>query len=114
MWPPVDELPPGAFDGERLQGRAGLVAVCFHASWCGFCRSFLPTFAGAERGGGLAFAEADLTALDDPRWDTLRITVVPTLVLFRDGNPVWRRDAPLGVGLSARDVEEMAAFARGL
>lgn len=105
--PPVDELPAEDFTGPILDGRAGLVAVCFHARWCGFCRSFLPQFRARAAAAPVAFALADLSSNDDPRWDDFAIRAVPTLILFKDGEPVWRRDAALGVGLFERDIDRL-------
>jgi thioredoxin 1 len=107
----METLPAESFAGERLAARAGLVAVCFHARWCGYCRSFVPRFAARALRADFPFALADLTSLEDERWDTLRIEAVPTLVLYRDGKPVWRRQAPLGVGLFDADIDAMVAAA---
>ncbi len=103
-----------AFDGAKLVLPTGLVAVCFHADWCGFCARFLPLFEGRSQGASFPFTLADLSSEADPRWDAFDIRVVPTLILFRDGQPAWREDAPLGVGLFENAIDRLLAAARRL
>jgi len=110
----MQDLPPEAFEGERLNGTPGSVAVCFHARWCGFCRAFLALFEGRGAGAGLPFALADVSSYSDPRWDTFSIKVVPALVLFKDGAAVWSKQARLGVGLREADIDKMLDAARRL
>ncbi len=104
-------LDPAAFEGERLVSEPGLVAVCFHADWCGFCARFLPLFDGRARKAHVPFALVDLSSEDDPRWEAFGVKVVPTVILFKDGTPVWRADAPLGVGLFEGDIDRLLAAA---
>lgn len=106
------ELDAASFDGMELKGHAGLVGVCFHATWCGFCRSFLRLFKASEAVSPVPLALADVTPLDDPRWDTFGLGTVPTLVIFENGAPVWRRNAPLGIGLRRKDLDAFLAAAR--
>ena len=107
-------LDPSAFEGERLVSEAGLVAVCFHADWCGFCARFLPLFEACGRRAPIPFALADLSSEDDPRWEAFGVQVVPTVILFKGGKPVWRADAPLGVGLFEKDIDQLLAAAKRL
>jgi len=103
----MQTLAPEAFEGTRLPGVAGLVAVCFHATWCGFCRAFLRLLREREPKTPLPFALADVSSLSDPRWDSFEIKVVPSLVLFKDGEPVWRKEALLGIGLREKDIDKL-------
>lgn len=64
----------------------GVVLVDCHATWCGPCRMIAPiieklaeSLAGKIAVGKLDIDEAPITA------DTLQITSVPTLILFKDG-----------------------------
>jgi thiol-disulfide isomerase/thioredoxin len=108
----VLELDASSFDGMELKGHAGVIGVCFHATWCGFCRSFLRLFRAAESGAPVPLALADVTAFEDPRWDTFDLRTVPTLVIFENGTPVWRRNAPLAIGLREKDLDAFLAAAR--
>jgi thioredoxin 1 len=108
------ELSPADFDGVRLKDAPGVVGVCFHARWCGFCRAFLPVLEAREPGLGFSLALADISSYGDPRWDLFGVRAVPTLLLFREGQLAWRRDGPLGIGLSERDIDPMVDAAREL
>lgn len=110
--PCVRTLAPSVFEGTRLVSEPGAVAVCFHADWCGFCRRFLPLFEARAQGAPIPFLLADLSSKDDPRWDAFALRVVPTIILFKQGKPVWRADAPLGVGLFGRDIDRLLAAAK--
>jgi thioredoxin-like negative regulator of GroEL len=79
---------------------SGLVAVCFCADWCGYCQRFLPHFRKVP-GSWLV----DVTDEEDPLWDSFRIDVVPTVIVFSGGVEVKRWS---GV-LQERDAQEIAA-----
>ena len=103
----MEELGAEDFEGDRLK-RPGTWAVGFLASWCPFCRAFRPKL--EKRSGRFPFplALADLSDEESPLWDSLHVEVVPTLVVFRDGQPVWRRDGRPGAGLDERDLDALA------
>lgn len=67
---------------------------------------FYPEFETAMNGGGLPWAEVDISDTEDPLWETFEIKVVPTVIVFKDGQPVFRRDGILGRGLSRIALEE--------
>jgi thioredoxin 1 len=78
----------GSFENEVLN-RDGLVLVDFWAPWCGPCRMVAPVveslarrYAGRVRFAKLNVDEAPQTA---SAWG---ISSIPTLALFRDGQPV--------------------------
>lgn len=82
----------------------GRTAVLFHAHACPFCREFAPRFRRHVDGmPGLAAAEVVMDGAS-PLWGTLSIEVVPTMVLYQDGQVAGRRDGRLGVGLDDEDL----------
>lgn len=46
---------------------------------------------------------------DNELWDVFDIEIVPTLVAFKDGKPVWRKDGVPGRGLSDETVKDAIA-----
>jgi len=100
----VKKVGPEAFDGERIRAR-GRVAVAFLADWCPFCGAFEPEFrrlAAAVQGG---FLLADVSADDSPLWDRFRVEIVPTVIVFHDGAPIYRADGVPGRGLGAEALD---------
>lgn len=83
----------------------GTHLVLFHATWCPFCRSFKPVFEAALARRGLEAFEALLGGDGDPVWSAWQLEALPTAVVFRDGRPVERLEAQLGVGIRGEDLE---------
>ena len=55
----------------------------------------------------LYLAEAQIDEEDNPLWDRLKVEVVPTMIAFKDGKQVARKDGKPGVGLSDKDIESL-------
>lgn len=104
----LERVGPEAFDGERLR-RPGLWAVVFLADWCPFCRSFAPTFADLAGKVSADLVMADLTSEENPLWERFQVEVVPTVIVFRDGAALFRRDGHLGEGFLDADVTAVRA-----
>lgn len=94
------------FEGRRLK-RSGLVGVAFVADWCGYCRRFMPVYEAFVSRAPFPLALADASDDEGPFWDQVGLDVVPTLVLYREGEEIWRKGGVLSVGLHAKDVEAM-------
>ncbi|HTW55558.1 MAG TPA: thioredoxin family protein [Thermoplasmata archaeon] len=107
MTTPLETVGADAFDGRRLR-REGVWAVAFAADWCPFCRAFLPRFA-ALRARHPQLLVGDVTSEESPLWDRFGIEVVPTVIVFVDGQPHDRFDGMGGVGLTQEAVDAIAA-----
>jgi thiol-disulfide isomerase/thioredoxin len=99
----LERVGASEFGGGKFR-RQGLWAVDFSADWCPFCRAFLPRFEGLAGTGAAHLAIGDVTDEESPLWEGFSLDVVPTVVVFRDGEPIFRKDARLGRGLSDADL----------
>ena len=83
------------------------IIILFRADWCPFCRKFKPLFDSYERKTTIQLAEAVIDNEDDPLWDEYNIKIVPTMIAFRNGQPIARRDGIAGMGLSRDDIDSL-------
>ena len=102
----MERIGPDAFEGDRLL-RRGTWAVAFLADWCPFCRAFAPKFEALAGSGPFQIAVADVTDENSPLWERFEVEVVPTLLAFRDGKSIFRRDGHLGRGLAPGDLADL-------
>ncbi len=103
----LEVLHASDFDGARLK-RPGTYAVCFGATWCPPTRGFVPKFVARNGRLPARLAMADITDLSEPLWDTFRIRITPTMVVFRDGMVVGRFDGRRMIGLRNADLDRLA------
>lgn len=79
--------------------------VLFAAHWCGYCAQFMQLIQNIN---STYDREINLIDTDDPDeslWDTFRIKLVPTLIVFKNGEELSRRGARSGVGLTKADLD---------
>ena len=81
----------------------------FLASWCPYCRRFRPAFEKAAKQNGINWVSVDISDENNKLWDTFSIDIVPTVIVFKDGKAVWRKDGVPGKGLSEDVIKEAVA-----
>lgn|GEM_PF-448091 len=99
------ELHSSDFEDGRLKS-TDTIPVLFYAEWCPFCRIFYPEFDKALKGKRVQWAKVDISDDDNPLWEMFGISIVPTVVVFKDGQPVFRRDGVQGRGLPKTAIDE--------
>jgi len=89
---------------------SGIALIDCWARWCGACKEFTPIFeSAAERHPDHTFAKLN-TQEEGDLAKKLKVSHIPTIILFRDGLLLLRRPGYL----SGEEIDEAVATAEGL
>ena len=96
---------------QRIISEPGTRVVVFAAKWCGYCSKFLEQARSLENPAKVKIDLVDADEPDESLWDDFSIKKVPTIIIFKDGKSIFRKDGrpPLslsGGGLNVADLEQ--------
>ena len=79
--------------------------VLFYASWCPFCRAFMPVFDEFTKRNPGKYKKVDVDEMPEES-DKYSIEYYPTGILFKKGKVAARLDAEPGVGITKEIFEK--------
>ncbi len=103
------EVSDDSFSDDVLTSKTP-VLVDFWATWCGPCRMVAPVLEeiAAEKSGQLTVAKLDVDANPNTARD-FQVVSIPTLILFKDGEPVKRIVGAKGKAALLRELSDVVS-----
>jgi thioredoxin-like negative regulator of GroEL len=92
---------------EKLLGNSKTVVTLFYTTYCPYVKKFWPIFEKYSQNSNIEYAITDITDDDNPLWDKYKVTEVPTIVAFKEGREISRRNATPGFGLTEDDMLDL-------
>ena len=88
--------------------KEGFVVVDFWATWCGPCKMVAPVLEeiAVERAGQLTVAKLDVDNNPETARD-FQVVSIPTMILFKDGQPVKRIVGAKGKAALLRELSDV-------
>jgi thioredoxin 1 len=101
------EVSDASFSSEVLSSNKP-VLVDFWATWCGPCKMVAPVLEeiAAERAGRLTVAKLDVDTNPETARD-FQVVSIPTMILFKDGQPIKRIVGAKGKAALLRELSEV-------
>jgi thioredoxin 1 len=96
----------GKSDLEKNLKSPGPTIVLFAAEWCGYCRRFISMMKTFQTEQPRKVSIVDADSEGGSLWDDYRLDLVPTVVVFKNGAEIFRRNGRPGAGLEAKDLQD--------
>jgi len=96
----------GKAEFHKIVSEPGPHVMVFAAKWCGFCSRFIEQAKSLENPANIEINLIDADDPDESLWDDFSIRIVPTIIVFKNGKSVFRKDGKSGAGLKMSDLEQ--------
>jgi thioredoxin 1 len=88
---------------EALLKTNGKLVILVYATWCPFCMRFLPVFKKYAKDDGQFILAEDNNEIVAEKYD---VDIVPTVLVFENGQIIKRLDGGAGIGLTESELSE--------
>jgi thioredoxin 1 len=91
---------------QKSLGLPGSKIVVFAAEWCGYCRRYIAVLQNFKQDLSQKLEIVNVDSEDGSLWDEYSISLVPTIIVFKEGKEVFRRNGRASIGLQQKDLEQ--------